>query len=224
MIFVSDTLIDNRLTAAQTAGIASIAPLYTYCELDETWLPNLAPKVLRQLTAHMTFLPTPIEVFDYVYGVLHDPIYREKFNEFLKRGYPQVPIVNTQKENDDDFTVTEAMFRAYVSAGERLRKLHLMKEKVTASIEIDPPTATDLEIGAIKYKGGILQLNPNKRITGIPDDVWNYRIGGYQVLDKWLKSHKGKTMSIDDFDHIASVVGLLGETIKIQEKLRSLHT
>jgi len=223
MIFVSDTLIDNRLTAAQTAGIASIAPLYTYCELDETWLPNLAPKALKQLTAHMTFLPTPIEVFDYVYGVLYDPVYREKFNEFLKRGYPQVPIVNIQKENDNDFAVTETMFRAYVTAGERLRKLHLMQEKVAASIEIDPPTATDLEISAMKYKDGILQLNPNKRITGIPDDVWNYRIGGYQVLDKWFKSHKGKTMTIDDFDHIANVVGLLGETIRIQEQLRSLH-
>ena len=98
-----------------------------------------------------------------------------------------------------------------------------MQEKVPASIEIDPPTATDLEIGAIKYKDGVLQLNPNKRITGIPDDVWNYRIGGYQVLDKWFKSHKGSTMTIDGFDHIANVVGLLAETINVQESLKDLH-
>jgi len=98
-----------------------------------------------------------------------------------------------------------------------------MQEKVTASIEINPPTATDLEIGAIKYKDGILQQNPNKRITGIPDDVWNYRIGGYQVLDKWFKSHKGKTMTIDGFGHIANVFGLLGETISIQKQLLTLH-
>jgi len=53
--------------------------------------------------------------------------------------------------------------------------------------------------------------------------VWNYYIGGYQVLDKWFKSHKSETMSIGDFDHIANVVGLLAETIKIQGNLRSLH-
>ena len=115
------------------------------------------------------------------------------------------------------------MFHTYVTAGEHLRKLHLMQTKTPAAIEIDPPTAEDLEIGAIKYKDGVLQLNPKKRITGIPADVWAYRIGGYQVLDKWFKSHKGRTMTIEDFDHIANVVGLLGESIKVQDGLRKMH-
>jgi hypothetical protein len=66
-------------------------------------------------------------------------------------------------------------------------------------------------------------LNANKRILGIPADVWEYRIGGYQVLDKWFKSHKGETMTIDSFDHIANMVGLLAETIKVQEGLRKLR-
>lgn len=171
----------------------------------------------------MVTKPTPIEIFDYIYGILHDPVYRERFNEYLKRDFPRVPIINAPKESENDFVVTEDMFRAYLTAGERLRKLHLLQEKVPASIEIDPPTPTDLEIGAIKYKNGILHINPNKRITGIPEDVWNYRIGGYQVLDKWFKSHKGKTMSIDDFGHISNVVGLLAETIRIQNELKSLH-
>ena len=159
--------------------------------------------------------PAPIEVFDYIYGILHDPVYHERFNEFLKRDFPRVPIINTPRKSEDDFTVTEEMFTEYVKAGEKLRKLHLMQTKTSATLAIEPNTADDLEIGAIKYKKGILHLNPNKKILGIPEDVWAYRIGGYQVLDKWFKSHKGKTMSIDDFDHIANVVGLLSETIKI---------
>ncbi|MCL2571133.1 MAG: hypothetical protein FWE11_01920 [Defluviitaleaceae bacterium] len=115
------------------------------------------------------------------------------------------------------------MFHVYVAAGERLRKLHLMQDKVPANLELEPITADNLEIGAIKYKDGILHLNPARRIHGIPSDVWTYRIGGYQVLDKWFKSHKGKTMTIDDFDHITNVVGLLMETIKIQDELRKMH-
>ena len=54
--------------------------------------------------------------------------------------------------------------------------------------------------------------------------MWNYRIGGSQVLDKWFKSHKGETMTIDSFEHISNVAGLLSETIKVQVGLRSLHS
>ena len=222
MIFVSDTIIDNRITAAQTAGKASIAPLYCHNDLTG-WIPNFSYAKLSELTQHMTNQSKPLEIFDYIYGILHDSFYRKRFGDFLKRDFPRVPIINAPKENEDDFIVTEDMFHAYVTAGERLRKLHLMQVKTSAAIKIDPPAATDLEIGAIKYKDSVLHLNPNKRITGIPEDVWNYRIGGYQVLDKWFKSHKGKTMSIDDFEHIECVVGLLAETIKVQEELKKLH-
>ena len=115
------------------------------------------------------------------------------------------------------------MYRAYVSAGERLRKLHLMQIKVPAGLEIAPNTPDNMEIGAVKYKNGILQLNQSKRLIGIPEAVWTYQIGGHQVLDKWFKEHKGQTLTIDSFTHIENVVGLLEETIKLRETLRSLH-
>jgi len=137
-------------------------------------------------------------------------------------GHPLLRKGAGVKERREEFLVTEEMFHAYAAAGERLRKLHLMQVKVPAALEIEPNTSEDLEIGAIKYKDGVLYLNANKRILGIPADVWNYRIGGYQVLDKWFKSHKGETMTMDSFDHIANVVGLLAETIKVQEGLRGL--
>jgi len=89
---------------------------------------------------------------------------------------------------------------------------------------MDPSTADDLEIGAIKYKDGVLRINANKKIIGISEDVWNYRIGGYQVLDKWFKSHKGETLDYEKFEHIENVVGLLAETIKIQNELRNIHS
>jgi len=225
MIHISDTLVDNRLTAAQTAGKASVAPLYLYDDVTDTWRPNFAKVIMDKLTAHMNSKPLSIEVFDYVYGILHDPVYRERFNDFLKRDFPRVPIINAPQDPADQnsFHVSEEMFRAYVTAGEKLRKLHLMQTKVPAELSIEPNSAEDLEIGAIKYKDGVLHLNANKRIHGIPEDVWNYRIGGYQVLDKWFKSRKGETMTINDFDHIANVVGLLAETIKVQDELRAMH-
>ncbi|MCL1810284.1 MAG: hypothetical protein FWG42_11055, partial [Clostridiales bacterium] len=159
------------------------------------------------------------------YGILCDPVYRERFNEFLKRDYPRVPIINAPEDcgNPNAFYVSEDMFRAYIVAGGRLRKLHLMEIKIPALLEIEPNTSENLEIGAIKYKDGVLHLNANKRILGIPADVWNYRIGGYQVLDKWFKSHRAETMTISSFTHVSNVVGLLAETIKVQETLSGLH-
>ena len=85
-----------------------------------------------------------------------------------------------------------------------------------ASLSLQPSTAADLQIGAVKYKNGVLQLNANTHITGIAPDVWDYRIGGYQVLDKWFKSHKGAVITKKSLEHIMNMVGLLAETIKIR--------
>ena len=219
MIFISDMLIDNRLTAAQTAGIASIAPLYLHSELGDTWMPNLDAQTLERLTAHMSRRPEPVEVFDYVYGILHDPVYRERFNEFLKRDYPRVPVVNAP-DDGEGFHVSEEMFEAYVQAGERLRNLHLLREVEEAELTIEPAKPDDMVIGKIKYADGALHINAEVRILGIPEDVWAYRIGGYQVLDKWFKSHKGETFDLDRFTHIAKIVGALMGTLEVQEGLR----
>ena len=132
-----------------------------------------------------------------------------KNNEFLKRDFPRVPII----EN-------ELIFHKYVTAGSRLRKLHLMQELCPAELKIEPASNEDLEIGAVKYRDGVLHLNPKKQIYGIPQDVWEYRIGGYQVLDKWMKSHKGERLNLERMAHIENVVGLLAETIKIRNGLR----
>ena len=99
-----------------------------------------------------------------------------------------------------------------------------MQVKARADLEIEPNTSENMQIDKIKYKDSILHINANKRIHGIPEEVWNYRIGGYQVLDKWFKSHKGDLLTIDNFNHISNVVGLLGETIIIQKELKDMHS
>ena len=223
MILASKAIIDKGIL--DTVDRAYFAPLYLFNDLSETWTPNLASDALAQLTEYMSTKPEPIEVFDYIYAVLYDPVYRKRFNEYLKRDYPRVPVINRKadQDNPDAFYVSEDMFRAYVAAGGRLRKLHLMQTKVPAALTVEPNTADALEIASIKYKDGTLHLNAKKRILGIPADVWNYRIGGYQVLDKWFKSHKGEPLTIETFEHICNVAGLLAETIKIQDELRQLH-
>ena len=220
MIFISDTIIDKGVMGTVDKGY--VAPLYLYDDINETWTPNFDSETFEKLTEHMTFTPKPIEIFDYIYGVLHDPNYRELYNEFLKRDFPRVPVINEPTTTGENrFYISEELFRLYVSAGERLRKLHLMQTEISEPLTLEPNTAEHLEVGAVKYKDGVLQMNPNKKIHGITAEVWNFRIGGYQVIDKWFKSHKGETLTRESFTHIRGVAGLLAETIKIQKELRN---
>ena len=209
MIFVSNIIIDQGITAVQQKSIASIAPLYIKQEgLLTDWTPNLNPEHLAKLTQNLKTKPSPQEIFDYCYGVLYDPNYREKYNEFLKRDYPRVPIIENEK-----------MFAFYKNAGERLRKLHLIQTDSKIDLTLET-TNENLKIEFVKYLDGKLYINKDTSIVGIPQIVWEYYIGGYQVLDKWFKSHKNETLDIEKFNHIQSVTGILAETIKVQDVLK----
>lgn len=188
--FVTMNIADNRLFSAACER-AYIAPLYlrSATELDgEAWTANLNKEAFEKLAQYLSDEPEPIQVFDYVYGILHDPVYCKKYAQYLCRDFPRVPIINEPENvrDEDAFFVSEELFWKYVSAGEKLRKLHLLQIKSPTTLSIEPNTPDNMEIGAVKYKNGELLLNTNKRIKGISADVWEYQIDGYQVLDKWF--------------------------------------
>ena len=220
-------IIAHRLFSA-LCEITYIAPLYLHFGSQitgEGWRADLYDDAFDRLTQYLLTKPTPIEVFDYVYGILHDPVYIERYEQYLCRDFPRVPIINEPEEKRDkgEFYVSEELYKEYVAVGKRLRELHLMQSKAPAELTLESDTSDDMEIGAVNYKNGVLQLNSSKRIVGISKDVWEYQIGGYQVLSKWFKEHKGEELTIDIFNHIENVVGVLSETIGLIEYLRKLH-
>ena len=56
-------------------------------------------------------------------------------------------------------------------------------------------------------------INQNQRFAPVPEAVWQFHIGGYQVLEKYLKSRKGRTLSLDEIEHIGKVAEVLAFTI-----------
>ena len=54
---------------------------------------------------------------------------------------------------------------------------------------------------------------------GVPEAVWNFHIGGYQVCEKWLKDRKGRTLSKDDIAHYQKIVVALSETIRLMKEV-----
>jgi hypothetical protein len=69
-----------------------------------------------------------------------------------------------------------------------------------------------------------VSINKNQYFEGVPKEVWNFYIGGYQVCEKWLKDRKSRVLSIDDINHYQKIVVAINETIRLMNEIDSLIT
>jgi len=219
--FISDTLVESRVTLSNK-GIAYIFPLYLYDQEKPNKLfnqdkegreSNLAPQLSKIINNTYNLIVQPEEILDYIYAILYSNIYRKTYADFLKFDFPRVP-----------FTADSALFQQMAALGKRLVDLHLLR-----SPELDQPIARfegkgdDLTIAAPKYdpKTKRVWINATYYFEGITPEVWQYQIGGYQVLDKYLKARKGR--SLEDPRHILRVATALANTIEIQKEIDALY-
>ena len=66
-------------------------------------------------------------------------------------------------------------------------------------------------------------INPDQYFEGIDQDVWEYQIGGYQVMDKWLKDRNKRILSLEEIQHYCRVATALKKTIEIQIKIDEIY-
>lgn len=150
--------------------------------------------------------PSEVKVFDYIYGVLHAPAYRDTYAAFLKIDFPRIP-----------YPASADVFKQVSEQGEALRRLHLMEP---AAIGDTPyPFHGDgddvVAAGYPKFADGRVWINPDQYFADVPDIAWGFPIGGYQPAQKWLKDRRGRTLSWDDIGHYQKVVKILAETDRI---------
>ena len=154
----------------------------------------------------------PEDVFYYAYAIFHSPTYRERYAEFLKIDFPRLPL-----------TSDVALFAALVKLGAQLVSLHLMKSPKLAEYMTTYDIEGDNEVarGYPKYveKGGKVYINTSQYFGGVPQGIWDFHIGGYQVLHKWLKDRRGRVLSNDDLEHYQQIVVALSETIRIMSAI-----
>ena len=65
-------------------------------------------------------------------------------------------------------------------------------------------------------------INPEQYFDGVPPEVWEFRVGGYQVCEKWLKDRRGCKLPYDDQLHYQQVVVALRETIRRMAEIDAL--
>ena len=81
------------------------------------------------------------------------------------------------------------------------------------------PVTGSNTVEKVSYASGKVWINTGQYFDRVPEEVWNFKIGGYQVCDKWMKDRKGRTLSWEDINHYQQVVVALNETIRIMESI-----
>lgn len=187
-------------------------PLYIYSNQDK--LLNINTALLKSLENIYGTTPLPEEILYYVYSILYSSFYREKYAEFLKTDFPRIPFTKDYKS-----------FINIGKLGKKLVDLHLMK-----SVELSNPITKFQGSGdnAIERPVYIedkerIRINKTQYFEGIEKDVWEYQIGGYQVLSKWLKDRKGRKLSLGDIKHYCKIATALKRTIDIQDEIDELY-
>ena len=174
----------------------------------------------------------PEGVLRYIYAVFHSPTYRERYGQFLRADFPRVPLVDDPE-----------LFRTLVGLGGRLTRAHLLESSLTSQSAVSFPVAGDnvIEKGYPKYYGpgetppgenasaerGRVYISANAKkgnkrgqyFEGIEPEIWEFRIGGYQPMDKWLKDRRGRALSYDDLSHYRRAAAALQETIGLMEEV-----
>lgn len=201
---------------------SAIFPLYLYSEeLGKTVrTPNLNPEIVKEISEKLglPYAPdsdggktdsfAPIDLLDYIYAVLHSPKYRETYKEFLKIDFPRVPY-----PTDID------MFWKMVEFGGQIRRIHLMEADVLNTPITTYPVEGENEVTKPAYKNGKVYINKEQYFDGVSELAWNFYIGGYQPLQKWLKDRKGRMLSDEDIVHYQKIVVALIETDRLMKEI-----
>jgi len=225
---VATDVVDNRAFYS-SKGIMYLAPLYLYPRDDnlldsteEGRRPNLSPGFTRELSEKLglRFVPDgrgdlaetfgPEDVFHYAYAVFHSPAYRQRYAEFLKRDFPRLPL-----------TSDRALFAALAGKGAELVGLHLMTSPALDRFITRFPEGGDGVVEKVRYDAANrrVHINNTQYFEGVPEETWGFRVGGYQVLDKWLKDRKGRSLSAADVRNYQRIVVALTETRRLMSEI-----
>ena len=209
--FIVDTIMESCYISNRTKEINYIAPLYLV-ESDSR-SENFTQSFRAFIDTKYGERFAPEVILGYIYAVLFHKDYREKFLDFLKIDFPRIPFVESKEQ-----------FLALSALGGELINLHLKKdtalnESVGQDTLIDE-NIKDLTIQNFSYvaQEKRLFINKNLYFTNVSKEVWEYKIGGYQVLDTYLSYHKNEQINKD----FREIVRILHKSLEIEAQIAKI--
>jgi type ISP restriction-modification system protein len=97
--------------------------------------------------------------------------------------------------------------------------LHLLKSSKVDDFITTYPEAGDNKVQKVVYANGKVHINNQQYFGELPQEVWEFRVGGYQVCEKWPKGRKARVLSSEDITHYQRVVVALKETIRLMGEI-----
>lgn len=173
--------------------------------------PNFSHTFLESLTTKLGLDKhdlSPEEILEYCYAIFHSGTYRTRYAEFLKIDFPRLPL-----------TSNRVLFPTLVSLGSELIALHLMESPRLDKHLTKFVGKGSSEIVKVRYEDQTVWINPSQSFYGIPENVWSFHIGAYQVCEKWLKDRKGRSLSEDEVNHYHKIVVAISETIRLMAEI-----
>ena len=182
--FAIDSIFDLCLLKNGNGGTQSV-PRFRFGR-DGDRLDNITDWALAQFAARYGAAAgiTKDDIFAYVYAVLHDPIYRERYVLNLKRESPRIPLYDN--------------FWRWRDWGQALLDLHIGYEAAVpfglAQIDTPDPKRAEGSTPAVKLRSdhavGVIALDTETQLTGVPAEAWRYVLGNRTAIDWVLDQHK----------------------------------
>ena len=158
-------------------------------ECDPNSIDNISDKALDDFREHYCDNTiTKDTIFDYVYGVLHTPSYREEFTNNLAKEMPRIPFALN--------------FHTFAEAGAKLSALHLgyetcvqyPLESLFAHQGEPQPHHFQLTEKAMRLidNGATLVINEHVRLSSIPEEAHRYVVNGRTPLEWYIDRYKIK--------------------------------
>lgn len=223
LIVVSDVPIDANVFRR---GGVNVFPLYLYPNNNESAKKksvNINQKFIGDIERKLglkydidsegDFVNTfgPRDLFFYIYGYLFSSSYRIRYADFLKIDFPWIHI-----------TTNNDLFKEIVKFGEELTSIHQMNSATLCNYitSFNGEGNNEIEsIGKKSYKNGRMYINKFQYFDGIPEDVYNFHIGGYRVCQKWLKDRKGRILTDEEIEHYQKIIVAINETIRVMKQI-----
>ena len=226
LVFIASTILDRNIFYR---GGGVLHPLYLYRDHKKSSMlshfegpshrPNIASVLMDNLAEAYGKDPSPEQIFYYVYAVLYAPSYREKYAQLLKSDFPRIP-----------FTKDKEIFQVLTEMGERLAGLHLLDSPELHPSLVKFEGEGDCLVAKTKTKGFYydpdmerMHINKGQYFGPIEKEIYQYQIGGYQVLDKWLKDRKESVLSLDEIKAYCRTATAIIKTVEIQKDIDDIY-
>jgi hypothetical protein len=116
-------------------------------------------------------------------------------------------------------------FKNLSELGKELVELHLLKHPSLSETEIGFPVSGSNTVEKVSYdeENRRVYFNKEQYFEGVSKAVWEYQIGGYQVMAKYLKYRKKRELSLEEIEHYRRVAKAIERTIEVQGKVEEIY-